>query len=200
MTFHNVCTEGTFDSVIAKICINKIHFEWFFFRSSGPLEPRHHPTYYSRKPMNYWFSIETHNHVYTNETFYSMYGWYGSNVHYMWKIVHLEPRWDPISFSRHPMNDNFIFGALNHVCTKVKFDLMYGWYGSNGHYVWKMANFYVIFDDFLDLWRPDGTPYSSPDALWMIILSFGHSILYVPMRNLIQCMGDMALMAIICEK
>ena len=58
-----------------------------FFRSSGPLEPRHHPTYYSRKPMNYWFSIETHKHVYTNETFYSMYERYGSNVHYMWKIV-----------------------------------------------------------------------------------------------------------------
>ena len=34
----------------------------------------------------------------------------------------------------------------------------------------------------------------------MIILSLGHSIMYVPMRNLIQCMGDMALMPKICEK
>ena len=109
----------------------------------------------------------------------------------------LEPRWDPISFSRHPMNDYFIFGTLNHVCTKEKFDSMYGWYGSNGHYMW---NILVIFDDFLDLWRPDGTPYPSPDALWMIILSLGHSIMCLPMRNLIQCMGDMALMPKICEK
>ena len=53
----------------------------------------------------------------------------------------LEPRWDPISFSRHPMNDNFIFGTLNHVCTKETFDSMYGWYGSNGNYMWKIANF-----------------------------------------------------------
>ena len=147
MTFHNVCTEGTFDSVIAKICINKIHFEWFF-RSSGPLEPRHHPTYYSRNPMNDWFSIETHNHVYTNETFYSMYGWYGSNVHYMWKIV----------------------------------------------------NFWWFLIDFWDLWSPDRTPDPTPDALWKIVLSLEHSIMYVPMRNLIQCMDDMALMPKICEK
>ena len=34
----------------------------------------------------------------------------------------------------------------------------------------------------------------------MIILSLGHSILYVTMRNLIQCMGDMALMPKIYEK
>ena len=27
----------------------------------------------------------------------------------------------------------------------------------------------------------------------MITLSLGHSIMYVPMRNLIQCMGDMVL-------
>ena len=146
MTFHNVCTEGTFDSVIAKICINKIHFEWFF-RSSGPLEPRHHPTYYSRKPMNYWFSIETHKHVYTNETFYSMYGWYGSNAHYMWKIANfgwfLKIFWTfgvqmgPISFTRRPMNDYFIFGTLNPVCNNEKFDSMYGWYGSNDQNMWK---------------------------------------------------------------
>ena len=58
----------------------------------------------------------------------------------------------------------------------------------------------MIFEDFWALWSPGGTPYHSPDTLWMIILSFGHSILYVTMRNLIQCMGDMALMAIMCEK
>jgi len=34
----------------------------------------------------------------------------------------------------------------------------------------------------------------------MITLSLGHSIMYVPMRNVIQCMGDMALMPKICEK
>ena len=44
------------------------------------------------------------------------------------------------------------------------------------------------------------TLYFTPDALLMIILSLGHSIMYVPMGNLIQCMGDMALMPKICEK
>ena len=44
------------------------------------------------------------------------------------------------------------------------------------------------------------TPYPTPDALWMIILSLGHLIMYVPIRNLIQCMGDKALMSKICEK
>ena len=33
----------------------------------------------------------------------------------------------------------------------------------------------------------------------MIILSLGQSIMYVSMVNLIQCMGDMALMPKICE-
>ena len=119
-----------------------------FFRSSGPLEPRHHPTYYSRKPMNYWFSIETHKHVYTNETFYSMYGWYGSNAHYMWKIANfgwflmifgpLEPRYDPISYVRLSMNDYFIFGTLNRVWSNEKFDSMHGWYGFHPQIMWKI--------------------------------------------------------------
>ena len=51
---------------------------------------------------------------------------------------------------------------------------------------------------FWDLWSPDMSPYPTPDALWMIILSLEHSIIYLPMRNLIQCMGDMALMPKIC--
>ena len=34
----------------------------------------------------------------------------------------------------------------------------------------------------------------------MIISSLGHSIEYVSMRNLIQCMGDIALMPKLCEK
>ena len=34
----------------------------------------------------------------------------------------------------------------------------------------------------------------------MIIVSLGHSIMHVQMRNLILCMGDMALMPKICEK
>ena len=58
----------------------------------------------------------------------------------------------------------------------------------------------MIFDDFWALWSPGGTPYPSPDTLWMIILSLGHSIMCVSKRNLIQYMGDMALMAIMCEK
>ena len=33
----------------------------------------------------------------------------------------------------------------------------------------------------------------------MTDLTLGHSTMYVTMRNLIQCMGDMALMPKICE-
>ena len=106
----------------------------------------------------------------------------------------------PISFTRRPMNDYFIFGTLNPVCNNEKFDSMYGWYGSNAQNMWKIANFGLFFDDFWDLWSPERTLYPTPDALWMITLSLGHSIMYVPMRNLIQCMGDMALMPKICEK
>ena len=58
----------------------------------------------------------------------------------------------------------------------------------------------LVFDYVSALWSPGGIPCPSPDTLWMIILSLGHSIMYVPKRNLIQCMGDMALMAIMCEK
>ena len=111
----------------------------------------------------------------------------------------LEPRYDTISYSRCPMNDYFIFGTFHNVCTNEKFDSMYGWYGSNAQNMWKIAFLFVIFDDFWDLWCPDMTPYLTPDALWMIILSLGHSTMYVPMRNLIQCMGGMALMPKICE-
>ena len=111
---------------------------WIFL---GPLEPRWDPISFSRHPMNDNFIFGTLNHVCTKEKFDSMYGWYGSNGHYMWKIANfgdfwwffgpLEARWDPISFTRRPMNDYFIFGTLNHVCTKEKFDSMYGSYGSN---------------------------------------------------------------------
>ena len=58
-----------------------------------------------------------------------------------WFLGPLEPRKDPISYSRCPMNDYFIFGTLNHVCTNEKFDSMYGWYGSNAQNMWKIANF-----------------------------------------------------------
>ena len=51
----------------------------------------------------------------------------------------LEPRKDPISYPRCPMNVYFIFGTLNHVCTNEKFDSMYGWYGSNAQNMWKIA-------------------------------------------------------------
>ena len=63
-----------------KIVIHRVSGEGYwvplglFFRSSGPLEPRHHPTYYSRNPMNDWISIETFHNVYTNGKFDSMYG------------------------------------------------------------------------------------------------------------------------------
>ena len=43
-------------------------------------------------------------------------------------------------------------------------------------------------------------PIFYPGTIHIIILSFGHSLVYVPKRNLIQCMGDMDLMAIICKK
>ena len=62
-----------------------------------------------------------------------------------------------------------------------------------------LANF-GCFCDFLDLWSPDMTPYPTPDAIWIIISSLGHSTMSVPMRHLIQCMGDMALMPKICGK
>ena len=62
------------------------------------------------------------------------------------------------------------------------------------------SQFWAIFEDCWALWSPGGTQYPSPDTLWMTILSLGHSIMCVPKRNLIQCMGDMALMAIMCEK
>ena len=105
----------------------------------------------------------------------------------------------PISFTRRPMNDYFIFGTLNPVCNNEKFDSMYGWYCSNAQNMWKIANFGWFLMIFWALWSPGGTPYPSPDTLWMIILSFGHSIIYEPIRNLIQCIGDMALMPKICE-
>ena len=65
--------------------------------------------------------------------------------------------------------------------------------------MWKIANFgdfWWFFGPLESRWDP----YPSPDALWMIILSLGHSIMYVPMRKLIQCVGDMAPMPKLCEK
>ena len=50
---------------------------------------------------------------------------------FWWFLGPLEPRQDPISYSRLPINDYFIFGTLNYVCNNEKFDSMYGWYGSN---------------------------------------------------------------------
>ena len=62
--------------------------------------------------------------------------------------------------------------------------------------MWKIAYFRVIFGP-LD---PDMTPNPTPDVPWMIISSLGHSIKYVSMRNVIQCMVDMALMPKLLEK
>ena len=62
--------------------------------------------------------------------------------------------------------------------------------------IWENSQFLVFFlDGFWDLWSSDMTPYPTPDALWIIILSLGHSIINVPMVNLIQCMDNMTAMA-----
>ena len=130
-----------------------------FWRFLGPLEPRWDPISFSRRPMNDNFIFGALNHVCTKEKFDLMYGWYGSNGHYMWKIANfgdfwwffgpLEARWDPISFTRRHMNDYFIFGTLNHVCTNEKFNSMHGWYGSNAQNIWKTANFGCLKKWFL---------------------------------------------------
>ena len=99
------------------------------------------------------------------------------------------------------MNDYFIFGTLNQVCINEKCDSMYGWYGFNAQITWKI----IYFGWFLIIFRTFGA------QIWPHILSkhhindyliFGtlHSIVYVPMINLIPCMGDMALMPKLCEK
>ena len=116
--------------------------------------------------MNDWFSIETFHNVCTDEKCDSMYRWYGSNAKknvknsQFWVIFDdflgpLEPRKDPISYSRCSMNDYFIFGTLNHVCTNEKFDSMYGWYGSNAQNMWKIVN----FGWFLMIFGPFGARY-----------------------------------------
>ena len=65
--------------------------------------------------------------------------------------------------------------------------------------IWENSHF-CYFWWFLDHWSPDMTPYATPDAIWMIILSLGHSIVYVTIRNLILCKGYMAVMSKICLK
>ena len=50
-----------------------------------------------------------------------------------------------------------------------------------------------------DLLSPHMTPYATSYALYMIILSFRHSIVYVTLRNWIQCIDAMAVMSKICE-
>ena len=80
---------------------------------------------------------------------------------FWWFFGPLEPRWDPISFTTRHMNDYFIFETLNHVCTNEKFDSMYRWYGStsNAQNMWKIANFFVIFDDFCDFFGAQKGPH-----------------------------------------
>ena len=101
-----------------------------------------------------------------------------------WVIVHdFWAFWSP-GGTPYPSPDTlwmiiFFFETLNHVCTKEKFDSMYGWYGSNGHYIF--CDFWWFFGPMESRWDP----YPSPGTLWMIILSLGHSIMYVPKRNLI---------------
>ena len=50
--------------------------------------------------------------------------------------------------------------TLNRVCSNDKFDSMHGWYGFNAQIMWKICNFFVIFDDLWDLCSPYMTPYS----------------------------------------
>ena len=64
----------------------------------------------------------------------------------------------------------------------------------------KNRSFWVIFLDFWGLLSPDINPYTTPGTSRMTDLALGHSTMYVTMRNLIQYMGDMALMQKICEK
>jgi len=157
-TLNPVCNNEKFDSMYGWYGSNpqnmwKIaNFGWFLMIFLGPLEPRWDPISFSRHPMNDNFIFGTLNHVCTKEKFDSMYGWYGSNGHYMWKIANfgdfwwffgpLEPRWDPISFTWNPMNDYFIFGTLNPVCTNEKFDSMYGWLAVSPRHAcgWKRVN------------------------------------------------------------
>ena len=75
--------------------------------------------------------------------------------YFWWFFRPLEARWDPIFFTRRPMNDYFIFWTLNLVCTNEKFDSMYGWYGSNAQNMWKIAN----FGRFLMIFGPFGARY-----------------------------------------
>ena len=182
MTFHNVCTEGTFDSVIAKICINKIHFEWFFLDLRGLWSPDITPHTTLGNPWIIDSALRHTNMYIPMRHFIQCMGDMALMPiiceklqilgDFWWFFGPLEPRWDPISFTTRHMNDYFIFGTLNHVCTNEKFDSMYGWYGSNPQNMWKMANFYVMFYDFLDLWSPDGThilhqtPYEWLFYLW----------------------------------
>ena len=134
-----------------------MNFDYFF----RPLEPTYDPISYIRHPINDYFIFETLHPECTNEKCDWMYGWHGFNAPKIWKINQfflilmilglLEPRYDPISYVRCPMNDYFIFGRLNHVCTNEKFDSMYGWYGSNAKNMWKIANFWwflMIFGPF----------------------------------------------------
>ena len=44
------------------------------------------------------------------------------------------------------------------------------------------------------------TPYSLQAPFKRLFLFLGHSIVYVPMRNLIQSIGDVALMPKVFEK
>ena len=50
----------------------------------------------------------------------------------------------------------------------------------------------MIFKDFLGNWNSDMTTLTTSDTKQMIDLDFVHSIMYVTMRNSIQCKGHMA--------
>ena len=65
----------------------------------------------------------------------------------------------------------------------------------------KICEKFTILGDFwwfLGPLGPDITPYTTPGTQWMIVLPFGHSIMYIPMRNPIHCIRIMAVMAKMC--
>ena len=161
--------------------------------------------------MNDYFIFGTLNQVCINEKCDSMYGWYGFNAQITWKIIYFGWFFNIISrtfgaqiwphiLSKHHINDYLIFGTLHSIVYVPMINLIPCM--GDMALMPKLCEKYAIFGDFwwfLGPLEPRKDLYLIPDALWMIALSLGHSIMYVPMRNLIQCMDDMVIVPKICE-
>ena len=113
---------------------------------------------------------------------------------FWWFFGPLESRWDP-----YPSPDalRMIILSLGHSILYVTMRNLIQCMGDMALMpkICENSQFWVVFDDFRDLWSSDMTPYPTPDALWLIISSLGNSIINVPMVNLIQCMDNMTAMA-----